>query len=105
MKILYQQFFVITTSTGEPILLHSHFYHYNKKAIAFYKYSAIALNSRLKLWLDLPACYFSLRFKAEPAPKAPMASKPKTELGSGIRSGVSALIKPIRFFRRFWEAG
>ncbi len=50
-----------------------------KKAIALYQYSAIAANLRL----DLPVFYFNLRFKTEPAPKAPMATKPKTEVGSG----------------------
>jgi hypothetical protein len=50
-----------------------------KKAIALYQCSAIAANLRL----DLPVFYFNLRFKTEPAPKAPMASKPKTEAGSG----------------------
>jgi len=50
-----------------------------KKAITLYQYRAIAAN----LKLDLPVFYFNLRFQAAPAPKAPMASKPKTEAGSG----------------------
>ncbi len=49
------------------------------KAIALDQYSAIAAN----LKLDLPVFYFNLRFKAAPASRTPMVSRPKTEAGSG----------------------
>ncbi|ELP52334.1 hypothetical protein O53_5229 [Microcystis aeruginosa TAIHU98] len=41
----------------------------------------------------MPVFYFNLRFQAAPAPKAPMASKPKSEEGSG--TGVARGVKSI----------
>ena len=46
--------------------------------------------------LDLPVSYFSLRLMIEPAPKASMANKPKTELGSGVfTGGGTGALKPL----------